>query len=236
MIPPLSNRLLACCSFIRSGDRVADIGCDHGYLGIHLLQKGIAASVIASDVNEGPLLSARHNARKYGVAEKMSFYLSDGVRGIPKDFDTLVCAGMGADTIIDILSAAPWLQDGKYRLVLQCQSKRPALRRWLWENGFTIEKETLAQDGKFLYPVMLVTYAPGAVFTPAECYLSPALQNSGSPLLPAFYARLMEGLRKTVEGLEMGGKDNQRLGEYASIFAELQGMEGLINGNGSADS
>ena len=51
---PLSNRLLACCSFISPGDRVADVGCDHGYLGIHLLQNGIASSIIASDVNEQP--------------------------------------------------------------------------------------------------------------------------------------------------------------------------------------
>lgn len=233
MIPPLSNRLLACCGFVRPGDRVADIGCDHGYLGIHLLQKGIAASVIASDVNEGPLLSARHNARKFAVLDKMSFYLSDGVQGIPRDFDTLVCAGMGADTMIAILSAAPWLQDPRFRLVLQCQSKRPALRRWLWENGFSIAEETLAQDGKFIYPIMLVTYTPGATFTPAQCYLSPALLSSGSSLLPAFYGRLRDGLRKAVEGLALGGNEDGRIAEYTSVLEELQGMEDAIYGNGS---
>ena len=67
---PLSDRLLACAGFVRPGDRVADVGCDHGYLGIHLLTGGIAASVIASDVNEGPLHSAMRNARKYGVADQ----------------------------------------------------------------------------------------------------------------------------------------------------------------------
>ena len=233
MIPPLSNRLLACCGFVRPGDRVADIGCDHGYLGIHLLQKGIAASVIASDVNEGPLLSAQHNARKFSVSDRMSFYLSNGVQRIPRDFDTMVCAGMGADTMIGILSAAPWLQAPRYRLVLQCQSRRPALRRWLWENGFSIAEETLAQDGKFIYPIMLVTYAPGAAFTPAQCYLSPALLRSGSPLLPAFYGRLRDGLRKTVEGLAIGGNEDGRMGEYTSVLEELQGMEDAIYGNGS---
>ena len=76
---PLSNRLLTCCQFVRPGDRVADVGCDHGYLGIYLLKNGIASSVIASDVNEGPLHSAVMNARKYGVQARMSFYLSNGV-------------------------------------------------------------------------------------------------------------------------------------------------------------
>ena len=58
---PLSNRHLACAALVAPGDRVADVGCDHGYLGIHLLEYGIASSVIASDVNEMPLQSARQN-------------------------------------------------------------------------------------------------------------------------------------------------------------------------------
>ena len=80
---PLSTRLLACAGFVNKGDRVADIGCDHGYLSIHLLTAGIASSCIASDVAEGPLQSAMRNARKFGVQENISFYLSDGVRNIP---------------------------------------------------------------------------------------------------------------------------------------------------------
>ena len=72
---PLSARLAACCNFIRPGDRVADIGCDHGYLGIYLLKNGIAASVIAADLREGPLQSAVKNSEKFGVRDKMTFYL-----------------------------------------------------------------------------------------------------------------------------------------------------------------
>ena len=64
---PISNRLLACCNFVCKGDRVADIGCDHGYLGIHLLTNCIASHMIESDVAPGPLESARRNAKKFGV-------------------------------------------------------------------------------------------------------------------------------------------------------------------------
>ena len=109
-LPPLSNRLQSCCRFVNPGDRVADIGCDHGYLGIHLLVSGIASSVIAADINEGPLSSAVKNAATYGVSDRIAFYLSDGVKNVPRDFDALVCAGMGADTMISILEAAPWLR------------------------------------------------------------------------------------------------------------------------------
>ena len=108
---PISRRLLACCDYVNQGDRIADIGCDHGYLSIHLLTQGIAQSVIASDVNEQPLQSAVRNAARYGVSDKIQFFLSDGVGNIPRDFDTLICAGMGADTMISILGAAPWLKN-----------------------------------------------------------------------------------------------------------------------------
>lgn len=231
MIPPLSNRLLACCGFVHPGDRVADVGCDHGYLGIYLLQKEIAASVIASDVNPMPLQSALHNAHKYGVSENITFFLSDGVRKIPRDFDCMVCAGMGADTMISILASAPWLKDSSYRLILQCQSRRQELRQWLQDNGYRILRETLAQDGKFIYPIMEVTYGPGVPMTPGQMYLSPPLLACGSPLLPAFHKRVTEGVRQTVLGLSKGGNDPQRLAYYQGILTELIQMEETIYGD-----
>lgn len=221
---PLSNRLLTCCQFVRPGDRVADIGCDHGYLGIHLLQSGIASSVIASDVNRKPLESAVANARKFGVQERISFFLSDGVRQIPRDFDCLVCAGMGADTMISILETAPWLQDSKYRLILQCQSKRPALRKFLARAGFSISRETLAQDGKFLYPVTEVTYAPAPSPAPWEYYITPQLLSDNSPLLPAFLRRVIGGLEDSIKGLQREGGEKYR--ETAEILQHLYELEG----------
>ncbi len=191
----ISNRLLLCAGFVRPGDRVADIGCDHGYLGIHLLQKGIALSVIASDINEMPLKSAISNAEKYGVQDRMTFYLSDGVQNIPREFDSLICAGMGGDTMVSILSSAPWLKSENYRLILQCQSKTPLLRRYLSENGWYIARESLARDGKFLYTVMEVIYKPGTVLTPGQWYISPALLLDNSPDLKEYYDRVVEGLR-----------------------------------------
>ena len=178
---------------------MADIGCDHGYLGIYLLQNGYASSVIAADVNEGPLQSAMRNAEKYGVGDKMTFYLSDGVRNIPRDFDALVCAGMGADTIIHILEDAPWLKSEQYNLILQCQSKTPTLRKYLSDNGWHIAEETIVEDGNFLYPVMCVYWRPEEPrLTPGQCYLSPALLRNNSPLLAEYCQRIMEGLRIAV--------------------------------------
>ena len=226
---PLSTRLLACCNYVHPGDRVADIGCDHGYLGIYLLTQGIAKSVIESDVAEGPLQSAMRNAMKFGTKSKMTFHLSDGARNIPRDFDVMVCAGMGADTIMSILSAAPWLKDDKYRLILQCQSKRPELRQWLYDAGYRINRETLAKDGKFVYSIMEVVYDPGHSITPAQTYISQQLLEDSHPLLPEYYERVKYGVEMTVMGMKRAESD--QLPIFETILSDLTAMEERIYGN-----
>lgn len=220
---PLSNRLLACCSFVQPGDCVADIGCDHGYLGIYLLKNGIASRVIASDINEQPLHSAVINAAKFGVKNQISFYLSAGANAIPRDFDCMVCAGMGADTMISILEAAPWLMDARYRLILQCQSKRPELRRYLAAHGYSISRETLAQDGKFIYTVMEVVYAPAALPLPWDYYITPQLLKSESPLLLLFLNRVIGGLEENARGLSRIG--GEKYDELTQVLSHLHSIE-----------
>ena len=228
---PLSTRLLACCSFVKPGDRVADIGCDHGYLSIYLLKNQIASSAIAADINEGPLQSAVHNAAKFGVTEKINFYLSDGARNIPRDFDCMVCAGMGADTIMSILSHANWLKNPQYRLILQCQSKRPELRQWLYQQGYRINRETLAKDGKFVYSIMEVVYDPGCSLSPAQCYITPQLLEDSHPLLPEYYERVKHGVELTIFGLKRA--EDPQLPVFESILSDLTAMEERIYGNRS---
>ncbi|MBQ7801312.1 MAG: SAM-dependent methyltransferase [Oscillospiraceae bacterium] len=215
---PISSRLLACAGFVAPGDRIADIGCDHGYLSIHLLTNGIATSAIAADVNEQPLRSAMGNAEKYGVRDKMTFFLSDGVRNIPRDFDTLICAGMGADTMIHILTDAPWLKDKKYRLILQCQSKTHELRRYLSEEGWRVTEEAVLRDGRFLYTVMEVYFQPEYPrLTPGEWYFPPAMLENPGPETIEYYHRMVKNLQTAVQA--RGAKADPRLKE---ILRELE--------------
>ena len=198
---PLSKRLLACCDFIKPGERVADIGCDHGYLGIYLLKNGIASSVIASDINKAPLQSAVRNSEKFGVRDKMQFFLSNGVRDIPRDFDALVCAGMGGDTMVSILSSATWLKNDRYRLILQCQSKTPLLRQYLYENGWGIENEIVLRDGRFLYTVMVAVWQVDWPRTSVgEFYYPSVLRNQKTPESVEYYYRVVKKLRISVNG------------------------------------
>ena len=200
MTTPISSRLLACCDYINPGDRIADIGCDHGYLGIYLLTQGIASKVYASDINPQPLASAVRNAEKYQVQTDISFYLSDGAKNIPRDFDTLICAGMGGDTIVSILEGSPWILAGSYRLVLQCQSKTYMLRKFLSEKGWSISREKILRDGKFLYSVMEVTHRSSAELTPGQWYFSPALLSNPSKETAEYFAQITGGLKRAIDG------------------------------------
>ncbi|MBR6874655.1 MAG: SAM-dependent methyltransferase, partial [Ruminococcus sp.] len=104
------NRLLACARLVR-GSRAADVGTDHGYLPMYLVQNGICESALACDINEKPLASARENIEKAGLSDKIGVYLSDGLGSVPCEGITdVIVAGMGGELIADIISRANWIK------------------------------------------------------------------------------------------------------------------------------
>jgi tRNA (adenine22-N1)-methyltransferase len=224
---PISDRLLCCASMVRTGSRVADIGCDHGYLGIHLLLEGIADYVAASDLRPQPLEKAKINAAQYATADRMEFSVADGLAAIdPAKVDTIVCAGMGGDSIAAILEAAPWVRDPAYTLILQPQTSGNDLRRWLGDNGFAIEEEKLVRDSGFLYFTIRAKYGRGVPLSPGEQYLSKALLSCGSELLPEYFDRILTALEKTVAGISRSRKeaDRERIRYYQDALSQVREM------------
>ena len=223
---PISKRLLCCASMVQPGSRVADIGTDHGYLGIYLLQSGAARHVIACDLRKDPLENARRNAKLFGVDGEMELRLSDGLENIlPDEVDTVVMAGMGGDLIQKILSQCPWRKREGLQFILQPQSAGNVLRRWLCEDGFEIRREEPVQDGHFLYTVMDIRQGEPAPLTPGTEYASPALLASGSPLVGNYLARVENALQETVRGLTNAEKQRpERLSYFRQALLEIQEM------------
>lgn len=223
---PISKRLLCCASMVQPGSRVADIGTDHGYLGIYLLQSGAARHVIACDLRKDPLENARRNAKLFGVDGAMELRLSDGLEKIlPDEVDTVVMAGMGGDLIQKILSQCPWRKREGLQFILQPQSAGNVLRRWLCEDGFEIRREEPVQDGHFLYTVMDIRQGEPAPLTPGTEYASPALLASGSPLVGNYLARVENALQETVRGLTNAEKQRpERLAYFGQALLEIQEM------------
>ena len=154
----LSPRLQTVADFVPPCTCAADIGTDHGYLPVWLLQNGIAETAIAADIHAGPLANARQSAHAYDLTERFRFVLADGLQ-FPdaKDADVITIAGMGGETICAIMAAASWLQEG-LRLVLQPQSKVAELTDWLWRSGFTIEDAALCRDSGKRYLALRPEY------------------------------------------------------------------------------
>lgn len=153
----LGPRLRAVAARVPAGcSCLADIGTDHGYIPVFLLQTGWIERAVAADVGAAPLEHARRTARRFGLSERISFRLGDGLAVLmPGEADVIVIAGMGGDTIADILAAAPWSREGPL-LLLQPMSKADALRRWLPANGYAVCGEELVQDKGVLYPILSV--------------------------------------------------------------------------------
>lgn len=155
----LDKRLSAVAALVRHGSRLADIGTDHAYLPVHLVQTGVCPSAIASDIGAGPLEVARHTVTANGLTSEIALRLGDGLSTVTaEEVEDIAIAGMGGETIAAILEAAPWVKDGRLRLILQPMTKAEDLRRWLLQNGFSVLEEHLIQDKRHLYPVLAVAY------------------------------------------------------------------------------
>ncbi len=233
---PVSRRLLACAAMVPRGARVADVGCDHGYLGIYLLREGLAAQVAAMDLRREPLETARRNARRFGMEGRMTFTVCDGVSALgPGAVDAVVCAGMGGDTIAGILAACPWARDPAVAWILQPQSSGNDLRRWLGENGFAIRREALVREGGFLYTALEARWGTGRPLSPGEQYASRQLLENDPELVRAYLARVRQGIVRAVDGLARARDEGlrDRRAYYAAALREFTELEeAYANGTG----
>ena len=155
----LDKRLSSVAALVRQGSRLADIGTDHAYLPVHLVQSGVCPSAIASDIGAGPLDAARRTVTENGLTSEIALRLGDGLATVSAgEVEDIAIAGMGGETIAAILEAAPWVQNEGIRLILQPMTRAEDLRRWLLTHGFTVLEEHLIIDGRHLYPVLAAQY------------------------------------------------------------------------------
>ena len=155
----IGKRLLSASEFVRQDAYLADIGTDHAYLPLFLLSEGRIQRAVCSDVNAGPLENAERNAKELGLADKISFILTDGAKGL-SDMgitDYTVC-GMGGELIAEIIESSPHLKNENIRLILQPMSRQAYLRRYLSENGFAIIAESYSRDAGKFYLSLVAEY------------------------------------------------------------------------------
>lgn len=222
----LSARMAAVAGFVPKGAHLADVGTDHGYVPLWLLQEGRISTAIASDLREGPLQRAVASAKAAGLSDRVEFLLCDGLSPTWEGrCDTVIIAGMGGETIVEILQRAPWTKQDVL-LILQPQSKLEVLHTWLHQNDYTISHARLVKDAGRIYSIYAVRGgASRAPFTPGEPYVNRILLEQRDLLLPDYLDSFIQKFRRSIAGLSQAQEPNlQTLAQQQAILEDLESM------------
>lgn len=225
----LDDRLQALADFVSEGSRVADIGTDHGYLSIALVQAGKADFVVASDKNAGPFEAATRAVQEAGLMDTISVRLGDGLATLqPGEVDTVCIAGMGGVLMTEILEASPEVVAQLTTLILQPQSAAAELRRWLYRKHWHIADESLAiADGR-IYEI--IKAERGRRKMPEEILLEigPVLWEKKPPLLRHHIESLLFQQRRVAAGME---KSKRALSsrKYQEVKGRIKELEARLS-------
>ncbi len=207
MAEKISERLRAISELVYGGC-LLDVGTDHAYLPIWLAEQGYAGRLVASDVCEGPVLSAKENVSAVGLSDRIEIRMADGIAeaDLIKP-DCIVIAGMGGNLISDIMSASDYPKKSCCRLVLQPMTKAYELRKFLCENGYEILSESLVSEGK-IYQIIVAVYC-GKPYKLSDIELTLGRENMRNitPIKIEFLKRQLEISDKRMNGKIEGGLD-----------------------------
>lgn len=228
----LSKRMYAVASLVTTGNRIADIGTDHAYIPIFLIQKQHIPSAIAMDVNDGPLMRATEHIREYALEDRIETRLSDGFQELKAgEADTAIIAGMGGNLVIRILKEHWNITCSLKECVLQPQSEIAKVRAFLLEEGFLFIEEDMALDDEKYYPMMKVVPPSQKrnpeVWTETQLRFGKLLLEKQHPVLYQYLQREERIHRQILKSLE--SKDGERIEERKRELEEelLHIREGL---------
>lgn len=249
----LSKRLQTVANAVTPGSRVADVGTDHGYVPIYLVERGLCPGAIAMDVNEGPLARAEEHIRAEGLSDRIQTRKSDGLAALaPEETDAVVIAGMGGALMCRILQNATAFLEAGRELILQPQSEWFKVRRLLSASGYRITKEWfLEEEGKY-YVVIKAGPAPetdresragdagsdaadGAAGDAGDCFTDDFTCRYGAflldrrdPVLIAYLKKEAQKKRQILHHLsETDDKQQQRRRQLAKELRDIEEYLGM---------
>ncbi len=213
----LSFRMQQVAAMVEPCRTAADVGCDHGYVAMELVEKGIVRQMIAMDVRKGPLARAEENVRQRQLQARIACRLSDGLEALsPGEADSIIIAGLGGPLMIHILERGSNHRLGTEALVLQPQSDIPAVRRYLHRIGYEIVKESMVFEDEKYYVIMKgKPQTDRLAWNAVEYQYGRDLLRQRSPILYQYLKKeyqQLAGLHTRLEGMETA-KALQRLRE-----------------------
>lgn len=206
----LSPRLAAVASLVRRGSCVADIGCDHGFLPVWLVQSGAVSRAVAADINKGPLDSCKRLIEESGLADNISCVISDGLSAVEITPDTDVCiCGVGGELAASMLDKCKMSKTAGVHYIFNPMTRPEALRRYLCENGFEIEKDFIVCEGERRYNIFDAYYTGKAQIKDESFYY---LGNITDFSEKEYFLGLIRSLKKK----ERGG------GDFSDVIKDIE--------------
>lgn len=221
----LDKRLKACAELISGKGIAVDVGTDHAYLAADLILSGKCSKVIASDVKEGPLESARKTVEKYEILDKVDLILSNGLEKIPyENVSDVVIAGMGGETIAEIIANVDCDKYEKIRWILQPMTKIEYLRKKLYDFDLKIVSEKVIEDVDKLYVVICAEYNKDWRYLTEYESIAGFFDESES-FAQKYRRKQLERLEKKYIALENAGKLNDAVHINSLIYKLKNGTE-----------
>ncbi|MCA5972604.1 tRNA (adenine(22)-N(1))-methyltransferase TrmK [Pseudomonas sp. P135] len=197
-------RLERVATHVPAGARLADIGSDHGYLPVALLNRGVIAAAVAGEVALTPFCAAERTVRDNDLQDQVSVRLADGLAAIEAEdaITAISLCGMGGETIRDILEAGKARLSGQERLILQPNGGEQPLRVWLMEHDYRIVSEEVLQENRFDYEIIVAERTGPVKYTAEELYFGPLQMQARSPAFLLKWQRLLGKKHKTLHNFE----------------------------------
>ena len=226
----LSKRLGAVAGLVTEGASVADVGTDHGYIPIYLMEGGIASRVIALDIKKGPLERARMHIVGHGLKDRIELRQSDGLREVrPGEADTLIAAGMGGALVIHILEDSPETVREMRSFILQPQSEIDKVRRYLNRSGYYIEQERMVEEAGKFYPVMRAVHGQREDYEEYEYFYGKRLLENRDAVLFRYLLREKRIRESILEQLGRHKTSMTAREREAQVRAEWQTVQSALS-------
>ena len=226
----LTDRLLKIASLVTKGKKVADIGTDHGYIPVHLLNKGHVNYAILADVNKGPLENARKEVRHNNLIEKVDLRLGSGIEVLEvNEVDEVIIAGMGGILIAELLEAKIEVAHSVDKLILQPMQAQKELRKYLLNNGYEILDEVLVKEDFRIYEIIVAKYTGKNTEVEDEIYyeVGSKLIENRDPLLNEFVDKkifMYDSILQKIEG-KTGEGINNKIEESKIAISKLEKLK-----------
>lgn len=226
----LGERLTRVASFVPNGSKVCDVGSDHAYLPVYLIQKDQITCAIAGEVVEGPYLSAKQTVRDYRMENRLEVRLGDGLQILSKEDEVtaVTICGMGGELISRILEAGynGGHLNGRERLILQPNVAEHFVREWLMNHSYHIVEETVVEDNHRLYEIIVAEPVDKRVeYTELELKYGPILLKESSELSVAKWNWLNRKNKEILEQLQKSKTpQHEKIEQFEKAFNELQGV------------